>query len=319
MSRVSFLILCFFICVSASANTPKIVVLNSDGLEVLRALNAEDTVVGVSEVVKREPQFWKKYTNYPSVGNWRNPDYERIAELHPDYVLCYKKSPGKSAEDKLARLGIKMLRFDFYKISSFENEVSELAKMLGKDAEAEEFLSWWNSLYTKIKEQTSKLKQRPDVYIEGYGFYRSSGPGSGFHEMLTLAGGRNIAEGASIPYLEVEPEWVYSQKPSYIVKMIPDRNCYGNACGSKLAETYQEIKNRQGLRYLEGVKNGNILILSSDMGPGPRSLLGAVSMAKTFHPELFKDIDTASLNAEYLTRFQGLSNSGVYIYPGSLK
>lgn len=313
--KVFFSILVFMLSFHSYARPIRIVVLNSDGLEVMRALKADNMVVGISDVIAKEPSFWGKYAKYPVAGGWRDPDYEAIAKLRPDYVLSYVKSPGAEAEDKFGRLGIKMLRFDFYKISSFEREVTEFASVLGRQKEAAELLSWWKPLYNRIKNDTSKVKELPKVYIEGYGIFRSSGPGSGFHEMITLAGGKNIAGGASIPYLEVEPEWVYTQKPAYVVKMIPDRDCYGGGCGGRLKETYDEIKNRQGLRLLDSVKNGKILILTSDLGPGPRALLGVVEMAKRLHPELFKHLDPAALNAEYLRRFQGLKYSGVYVYP----
>lgn len=306
-----FCLFAFPVC----AKSLRIVVLNSDGLEVMRALKAESMVVGISDVIAKEPSFWGKYAKYPVAGGWRDPDYEVIAKLRPDYVLSYVKSPGAEAEDKFGRLGIKMLRFDFYKISSFEREVRDFASVLGKQKEAEELLSWWKPLFNRIKTETSKVKELPKVYIEGYGIFRSSGPGSGFHEMVTLAGGKNIAGGASIPYLEVEPEWVYTQKPLYVVKMIPNRDCYGGGCGESLKETYNEIKNRQGLRLLDCVRKGNILVLTSDLGPGPRALLGVVEMAKRLHPELFKNMSPAALNAEYLNRFQGLKYSGVYVYP----
>lgn len=320
MKLTAFLsILILTISFHAYAKPLRIVVLNSDGLEVMRALKAADMVVGISDVIAKEPSFWGKYSKFPMAGGWRDPDYEAIAKLKPDYVLSYVKSPGAEADDKLGRLGIKMLRYDFYKISVFEEEVKSFASVIGRQKEAAELLGWWEPLFNRIKDDTAKVKELPKVYIEGYGIFRSSGPGSGFHEMITLAGGKNIAGGASIPYLEVEPEWVYTQKPAYVVKMIPDRDCYGGGCGGRLKETYDEIKSRQGLRLLDSVRNGKILVLTSDLGPGPRALLGVVEMAKRLHPELFKNMNPAALNAEYLKRFQGLKYSGIYVYPAVAK
>lgn len=51
------------------AASMKIVVLNSDGFEVIRALGAENMVVGIGDVISAEPDFWGGYYNAENSEN----------------------------------------------------------------------------------------------------------------------------------------------------------------------------------------------------------------------------------------------------------
>ncbi len=315
-----FLIILFLSLFPVSAVLPaeRLVVLNSNGLEVLRALNAGDLAVGVSDVIKSAPAFWEKYTSLPLAGGWKSPDYEKILKLKATAVLAYKRSPGEASEKKLKSLGIKVFRYDFYKISSFPEEVREFASLIGREKEAEEFLKWWSGLYGEIRERSSGLKSLPKVYIEGYGPFKSSGPGSGFDEIIALAGGDNLAKGASIPYPEVDPEWVVSGNPDYIVKTVSLRDCYDNGCGKNLKSAVNEISSRKAIRTLNAVKEGRVIALSPDIGAGPRGIIGALELAKRMHPGHFADMEPSEYHSYYLKKFHGLSFSGVYIYPDNV-
>lgn len=298
---------------AAYARQLRIVVLNSDGFEIIRALGAEDMVVGVGDVIAEEPDFWGEYSRLPVAGGWRIPDYEMIVKLKPDAVLGYRRSPDDESERKLAKLGVKLFRYDFYRISNFEKEVREFAAFIGKSKEAEELLSWWTPLYSRI-EKLSSTVNKPKVYIEGFGKYRSAGPGSGIHEMVTLAGGDNLAKGASIPYLEVNSEWVFSGNPDFIVKTVSLRDCYGGGCENYLKQAVDEFENRPGMKSLKAVRNKAILSMSPDIGPGPRGIIGVIEIAKRLHPEQFADIDPIRIHSDYLKKFHNLDYKGIYIY-----
>lgn len=295
------------------AASMKIVVLNSDGFEVIRALGAEDMVVGIGDVISAEPDFWGGYSKLPVAGGWRTPDYEMIVKLKPDAVLGYRRSPDDESEKKLAALGVKMFRYDFYRISNFEKEVQEFAALIGKNKEAEELLAWWKPLYSRI-EKLSSAVSKPKVYIEGFGKYRSAGPGSGIHEMVTLAGGDNMAKGASIPYLEVNSEWVFGGSPDFIVKTVSLRDCYGGGCETYLRQAVDEFESRPGMKSLKAVRSKSILAMSPDIGPGPRGIIGTIEIAKRLHPDKFADIDPVKIHGDYLKKFHNLDYKGTYVY-----
>ena len=57
----------------------KMVVLNSDALEVVRSLKVEGLVVGVFSEIAKNPLFWPVLKDKPKVGSWRDANPEIIA------------------------------------------------------------------------------------------------------------------------------------------------------------------------------------------------------------------------------------------------
>lgn len=291
----------------------KIVALNSDILEILRALKAEDRVVGVFSEILREREFWGDLAERPKVGSWRDPDMEAIATLKPDLVIAYSRNPGPVLERKMALFGIAVLRLDFYKVDTLEREVLVMGRLLRRQKEAARFCAWHRHCLETIRERMFSITMRPKVYIESYSDYHAAGPGSGGHEMCVLAGGRNIAEGLSVPYPRVTPEWVVSQNPEVIVKAASCGNGYMNSGPAPFNERREAILKRPAWSYIVAVCSLNVHVMDSAIWTGPRAIIGIAHMVQWIHPAHFSDLNPQGLHKEYLEAFQGLAYRGVFV------
>lgn len=290
-----------------------IVVLTSDALEVIRAIKAEGLVKGVNSGISKDPLFWPELKNRPSVGSWRDPNYELIAELNPDIVIGYAGRPGPVMEKKLGSFGIQVVRLDFYKMLTLKKEVKILGRILNREKEAEELIEWYNKGQGSIQKGLKQIKHRPRAYVESYSRYHTTGPGSGGNEMCVLAGGQNIASGFSIPYPEVTPEWVLAENPQVIIKAATISNAYGITGSGCLKEIRKEITTRPAWDNLRAVQEGKVHVMESSIWTGPRAVIGISYMAKWFHPHTFKDLDPERLHREYLERFQGIKYRGCFV------
>jgi iron complex transport system substrate-binding protein len=293
----------------------KLVVLTSDALEVIRALKAEDLVVGINTGIAKDPLFWPRLKNKAKVGSWRGPNYELIVELNPDIVIGYARHPGQDMEKKLAHFGITVIRLDFYKIRSMVKEIEILGRILGKEHEARQLIGWYQEKLKLIERESMPLRNQPDVYVESYSKYHTTGPGSGGHEMCILAGGRNIASNFSIPYPQITPEWVLAKNPHIVVKATALSNCYAMSDPGSLKSIRDKIMARPAWDNIRAVQKDKVYVVGSDIWTGPRAIIGISYMAKWFHPEVFKYLDTEKLHREYLKNFQGIKYQGVYVYP----
>ena len=293
----------------------KLVVLTSDALEIIRALKAEDLVVGVNTGIAKDPLFWPGLKNKPRVGSWRGPNYELIVELNPDIVIGYARHPGQDMEKKLALFGITVIRLDFYKIRSMVKEIEILGRILGKEQEARQLIGWYQEKLKLIERESMPLRNQPDVYVESYSKYHTTGPGSGGHEMCVLAGGRNIASNFSIPYPQITPEWVLAKNPHIVVKATALSNCYAMSDSGSLKSVRDKIMERPAWDNIRAVQDGKVYVMASDIWTGPRAIIGISYMAKWFYPEVFKYLDPEKLHREYLEKFQGIKYQGVYVYP----
>lgn len=292
----------------------RIVVLNPDALEAVRALKALALVVGVNSGIHRDnPLFWPGLSNRPGVGSWKDPNYEQIVQLEPDIVICYARRPGMDLEKKLGPFGIKAIRLDFQKIGTLEKELRILGRVLNKEKEAGQLIDWYREQQEVIREGLKKIEHRHYVYSESYSPYHTSGPGSGGNEICILAGGFNIASGFSIPYPEVTPEWVLAKNPQVIIKAAVAGNCYGMGNGGPLKAIRKEIMRRPAWNTIRAIRDARVYVIESGIWTGPRAIIGISYLAKWFYPEIFEDLDPEARHREYLERFQGIKYQGVYV------
>jgi iron complex transport system substrate-binding protein len=159
------------------------------------------------------------------------------------------------------------------------------------------------------------------VYIE-YTDYRTMSDGSGSHEMLTMAGGRNIAADLTPGYPYVDPEWVIEENPGIIMRRVlkKDASCgYDEDDPTEVKELRNEIMSRPELANIMALKNEKVYCYATDISTGLSYWTGIGYMAKWCHPELFEDLDPQAIHQEYLTEFQGLDinldEHGVFVYP----
>jgi iron complex transport system substrate-binding protein len=292
----------------------KIVALNSDAVEALRILNAQDLIVGVFSQIDTEPEFWGDLVNRPKVGSWREPNSEVIAELEPDIVLAYAKTPSPEWEARMASQGIRVLRLELYRIESLEQEVRELGRALGRTDEAERFCSWHGRCLRHIREKIEGIGRRPSVYVESYSDYQAAGPSSGGHEMCVIAGGRNISEEMAIPFPRVTSEWVVTRNPEVIVKAGSFSAGYGGSdSGAALNKRRDAIMQRPAWSLIQAVVSGRVHVLDSSIWVGPRSVIGMAYLVHWLHPGLITDLSAEALHKEYLETFQKLPYKGRFV------
>ncbi len=291
----------------------RLVALNSDVLEVIRSLKAESLVVGVFSEIARNPPFWPILKDKPKVGSWSDANPEIIAELRPDLVIAYSRAPGENFASKMASFGITVLRLDFYRIKTLNQEIKTLGRLLDRKKEAGRLCAWYQRNLNFIQGKLARVGRRPAVYVESYSDYHTTGPGSGGNEMCELAGGWNLAANFSIPYPQVTPEWVVSQNPQVIIKAVTLDNGYGLNNPTSLNSLRNTIMKRPAWNLIAAVQSGNVHVIESAIWTGPRAIIGIAWIAKWIHPDLFADLDPQVLHLEYLTTFQGLEGAGMIV------
>ncbi|MDD4951991.1 MAG: ABC transporter substrate-binding protein [Desulfovibrionaceae bacterium] len=292
----------------------RLVVLNSDALEAVRILKAQDLVVGVDASPGTRPWFWGPLAGLPRAGTWREANLEAIVALRPDLVLCYGQRPGPELETRLAPLGVPVLRLDFYKAQTLAREMAALGEILDRKARAAEFLDWHTGLILTLAAIRDKAGSRPLVYSESYSAFHAHGPGSGGFDLVELAGGRNISQGLGAPYPQVTPEWIVSRDPEVIVKAVPSGAGDENA-RERLERAVRDILARPCLANVRAARQGRVYALSGDLLAGPGLAAGLAYLVKWLHPDLAADLDGRAVYAQYLRLFQDQPLTGACAWP----
>lgn len=303
----------------------RVVALTSESFDVIRALDALDTVVGANKYVVDDELLYPGCSGYTNLGSSFSVDYEALVEAAPQVVFTYTSSPTDILE-KLEGTGIEVVRFNFNKMSTYEDEVAKTGQILGREDEAQQLIDFYEGYTGTIEENVATSEKKPKVYLEadfgGGKNYVTCGEGHGHQELLAAAGGENIfldVNGSK----DVDPEAVIARDPEIIVKyQYPAPAGLGMAIDntSGLEAIRQEILDRPELRNVTAVKNEQVYVLTWDSTRGAaRYFLALGYMAKWFHPELFSDLDPRATYQEYLSQYQGvdidLDEQGVFVYP----
>ena len=306
----------------------RIVVLMPPSAEALRAIGAEDNVVGVGSQIIDKEIFFPKLSNLPSIGMWMGPglDYEAILNLNPDLFMAFVKSPTYMDEEKLP--SVTVIDLGMYNPAVFPEGVRKLGYLLDERDGAEEYLNWQTGWTNTIGSRTEELSEdeKPRVFMWAFftpgGAYTTVSKSMRHHQMCDIAGGIDIAEDLSYtgPWPKVDAEWVIEQNPDVIIALTFSGG-YGVDDPSEMVAAKEDIIARPELANVAAVKTGNVYIMNhmDISAAGSGCLIGTAYMAKWLQPGLFDDLDPQAIHQEFLTEFQGLnydlSEHGVFVYP----
>ena len=289
----------------------RIIPLNSDALEALRLLDADDRVVGVFSGIKQESGLWPEKARLPQVGQWSEPNIEAIAQLKPDVVIHYART-APHLEEKLAPFGIKVLRLDFFKVHTLTQEVALLGELLDKQAEADSFIAWHQGILDQVARQVAGLPKKATAYLENYSDYSAAGPGSGLQELCELAGCLNIAAGLDAPYPKIAPEWVVATQPDMILKIVGKVDGYLLQDASEYNLVRDRLLARPAWQHTAAAKNGRVYVVDGTLTSGPRVGIAVAYIAQWLYPQQMQTIQPDALHQEYLERFIKVPYRGRY-------
>jgi iron complex transport system substrate-binding protein len=293
----------------------RVIAMYEDPIDIIRALKAKDTIVGVPTSVPKNPEYWPDLHSKPVVGTPFELDYEKIIELNPQVVFCYIRTY-EDAIEKLEPM-IKVVRLDCQKYHTLISDIRIMGVMLDKEKEAEEYCDFCKSKFDLVEERIGKIKpeEKKTVYYEiGTRKYHSVGPGK-YQYLIEMCGGFIIFAVSPAPYPDVSPEAVIARNPDVIIKDPIGIDGYSMTDESKLKEIREEIMKRTELAKVTAVKNGDVYVLGDEVSGSEANPLAVCYLAKLLYPNEFRDLDLDAFLKEFLEEYMGIPYQGIYIYP----
>jgi iron complex transport system substrate-binding protein len=247
----------------AGAETPKRwVSLAPATTEILFALGAGSEVVGVTS-----------YCNYPEeagskeiIGSFSQPNMEKIVSLKPDIVFCTGLEQ-QTAIDSLRRLKLEVCVSDPKNLAELYASIIDIGKRVGREEQARELTEAMREEVERVRQAAAKFTRKPKVFAEIWNDpLMTAGVGSFVDELITIAGGTNIAHDTVRPYCRFSEEQVLERDPDIIVLLYPHRE-----------EAMQIMRERTGWSRITAVKNKHVYAdINQDIliRPGPRLVKG---------------------------------------------
>jgi len=281
----------------------RVVSLASSVSEVICALNASDILVGVDKYSTFPPYLEEKINSEFNVGSGTTPNIDLIVVKDPDVVFAW---PYCTIIDQIEAQGIPVYVLKYPQtVSEVIGMIKTVGLIVGKEDEAEEISGFITGYVDIVKDRTEGLEQKPLVYFElknqlgatGNNFTLTS-------QLITLAGGVNIAENETLQYVTLNNEdIIYNKNPDVIIKFYQG----AEPNEEEMNMLKEEIMNRPGWNEINAVKNGKVYIIHyAESSINPRLVIGLIRYAKWIHPELFQDIDIDEVK-EYTNNIYGMT------------
>lgn len=171
-------------------------------------------------------------------------------------------------------------------------------------SQAEKYQEYFDEKVAMVQERTKDLgeDERPGVYLAYTDLLHGYGKKSDMVEVIDLAGGRLVStelDGGS--NIEVTSEQLLAWNPDYI--FVDHAGSSGNATAES---AIAEAVGTGDFDNVTAVQQDQVIATPTGVffwDSGIQKILYLVYIAKTIHPELFEDVDMASLVKDFYVEF----------------
>lgn len=250
----------------------RIVSIAPSNTEILFALGLGDKVVGVTDSCDYPEEAKSK----PKVGAV-DIDYEKIIEIEPDLVVAVG-SLQRQAIERLAELGVTVLAVDPRTIAGVLGAIRMMGAATGTEDRAGALAAELSGRIATVEAKVSgsHASRKPRVFVEIWNDpLMTAGPGTFLDELISMAGGENIAHDAPSEWPEYDTEAVIERDPEVVI-----------LTNFNLAEALA----RPAWQVTSAYRAGRVFELHPDLlvRPGPRLVQGLEELARILHPEVFE-------------------------------
>jgi iron complex transport system substrate-binding protein len=250
--------------------------------EMIYAMGDGKRVAAVSNY----DRFPADVARLPKVGGLLDPSVERILAIKPDLVIVYATQ--KDLIERLDRAGIPYFNYQHKALPDILTTIRALGTRIGSTARAEAVASGMERALEEIRARTAALAHPATLLVferdpaslrnvfasGGYGF---------LHDMLEIAGGRNVFANVKQQAVQASTEMLIASRPDVIIELL-----YGDSL--KNADIAKELRAWDVLASVPAVRSHRISALTGDefVVPGPRVVDATRELARALHPDAFK-------------------------------
>jgi len=261
--------------VSVPDNPVRVVSLAPSITEIVFALGEGNRLKGVTE----HCDYPEEARELPRIGSYVHLDLERIVALKPDLCIAVRDGNPRNVVDRLEELGIPVYAVDPRNLDTAVDTVLELGRLLGATPRADALADSMRARIERVRVSAARPDHRPRVFFQiGIAPIVSSGDNTVINELITTAGGLNLAAGP-LPYPRFSREQVVALNPEVFIITSMTRD-----------QDLDQVKNAwKQYDTLPAVRDGRIFIVDANLfdRPTPRLIDGLETLAAIIHPELF--------------------------------
>jgi len=250
----------------------RIIPLAPNLTEILYRLGLGGRVVGVTTHCNFPPEVTVK----PKVGSYINLNVEQIVSLAPDLVIATVGGNERAVVEIIERAGITVYVVNPGSVRETIQTIAILGELCGVEQEAKALAAELTRRIDKVV-QMAGSREKPLVFLQiNLSPIMTVNRRTIHHDLIQLAGGRNMAAQESITYPRISMEEIIRRQPDVILISSMER-------GGRFEKAREEWFNWTSI---PAVRTGRVHLIDSDLidRPSPRVVEGLETMAKLIHP-----------------------------------
>jgi len=248
----------------------RIVSLAPANTEIAYAIGAGDKMVAGTSI----DDYPEEAKSLPKIGDFANPNVEKIASFNPDLVLAAGGIQDK-LRSKLEKLGMQVYVVDPTTYDGVMTDITNLGQLTGSTEQAQQVVDTMQKAKDDVQAQVASLS-RPATFLEIYSKpLMTAGADTFIDDMITLAGGANLGATAGSGFPTFSTEVLFKNDPDVYIADSGSMSKPG------------DITKRAGFDVLTAVKDGHVYVIDDNLiaRPGPRLAQGLQELVKMIHPE----------------------------------
>lgn len=224
----------------------RIVVLDPAVVEMVYLLGGEDKLVGIAKLERSKIWPEEKTEKVESVGTFINPSLEKIIVLKPDLVI--ESFHSSDAIDKsLTSNNIEIIKIQANSIEDIFKNFQKVAKILGKEKEAEKIIAEKRQKIEEIKKIDTTEKK--GLFILAPTPMRVFGKGTLPNDIMEMLNIKNIAAGMQGMSPTLTPEYIIKENPDIILTFVKDPQ--------------EIVKANPQIKDISAIKNNKFVVLET--------------------------------------------------------
>jgi iron complex transport system substrate-binding protein len=260
----------------AGSSTLRIAAMAPAVTEMLTSLGLLDEVVAVGDFVDWPPAV----RSLPRLGPYHAPSAEHVLDLRVNLLVTSRSAAASPSIARLRDLGVRVLELETSTYEGTLTSMVELGRAVGKEREARALEQQIRARMTALARRAATVARRRVLFVVGRDPLYVAGPGSHIDEMITAAGGENIAHDAASPYQLASVEAMLERMPEVIIDTSDNRPgaLRGRENGSWDQWSFLPAVAAKRVYWVDPAR----LVI-----PGPRLPDMAELLARMIHPEFF--------------------------------
>lgn len=257
-----------------SSAPERIVSLAPSITEIIYFLGLGNRLVGVTRFSYFPEQAKKK----PTIGAYTDINLEKVLTLDPDLVIATADGNKKEDIGMLKEAGIPVYVVNPRKVQQILEAIEGIGCICGIPNRAKVRVDSLRKRVARVKDAVKGAEKPLVLLVINTKPLMSVNRGTTHHDIITLAGGRNLAADQSITYPRLNMEEVIRRGPEVIIISSMERS-----------GEHEKIRTKW-FRWtsIPAVQNRRVHVINSDLidRAAPRIVKGLEKMAKLIHPEI---------------------------------